>query len=321
MQSGSTILAFEMGLGKTLTSLTASLFDGLNNGPVLAVVPKVAEYTWRLEMARLGVRDIIALRGVNKPEAWALQLAPDGFEVNERRCPKDGIPGAPVICTHESLRAWGHLIAPAGGLTLATFDGDPETGYRPPPGGSWLLVDEAHRFGNYKAKSTGALLVAARHFDSVGMLTGTPLLGGAHRLWPLLKMADWGTWGSYYDFLGSYCVCEETEWGPAPVGLKDEGQLRRDTSRIILYRSQDEVASYLPKHTQDRVFVPMTREIAKGVGDSLAGAKKVLKGRGLGAEGAKWDEAEVVKVRIAIGKAKVPACGEMARELVDVPGS
>ena len=104
-----------------------------------------------------------------------------------------------------------------------------------------LIVDEAHRAKNRKAKRTRALFRLARRAKRVWLLTGTPILNRPDELWPLLHMVDHERYRSYWRWVDEHCLQETVIAGGRPVatkvtGVLDPERLRQEVGPYVLMR-------------------------------------------------------------------------------------
>jgi SNF2 family DNA or RNA helicase len=156
-------LFMDMGLGKTVTSLTAikELIDDLDITKTLIVAPKrVAESVWHVEIEKwehLKNLKISKIIGNEKQRQAALKAKADIYIIS-----RDNI-------------AW--LCGQYGGLMLP-FD--------------FLIVDESSSFKNPKSVRFKALKKVQPSFRRVVILTGTPASNGLIDLWPQMYLLDRG---------------------------------------------------------------------------------------------------------------------------------
>lgn len=157
-------LLLDMGLGKTVTSLTAIntlVYEELEIDKVLVIAPKrVAENVWTTEIKKwshLKHLKISRVIGTRKQRAAALLVKADIYIVS-----RDNI-------------AW--LCGLYGGSMLP-FD--------------MLVVDESSSFKSPKSKRFKALKLVQPSFDRVLLLTGTPAPNGLIDLWSQIYLLDRG---------------------------------------------------------------------------------------------------------------------------------
>lgn len=100
------------------------------------------------------------------------------------------------------------------------------------------IFDEAHMLKNPNAKRTKASLAipSTRSF----MLTGTPMLNQVSELWSLLHRIDPLRFPNYWTFVNRYCVFGGYE-GRQIVGTKNQKELVTILGEVMLRRLKDDV--------------------------------------------------------------------------------
>ena len=156
------MLALEMGLGKTTSTLTAicDMLDGFLARKVLVVAPlRVANSVWAQETRLWGhlkhLRVSVAT-GSDKARRQALSLDADIYVINRENIP------------------W--LVEQYG----SRWDFDV------------VVIDESSSFKNASSKRFKALRKMLPQIDSVVLLTGTPSPNGLLDLWPQMYLVDYG---------------------------------------------------------------------------------------------------------------------------------
>lgn len=157
-------LFLEMGLGKTVSTLTALeklLYQELDVGKVLVIAPKrVAESVWTSEIqewAHISHLKIVKIAGNPKQRLAALNQKADIYTLG-----RDNV-------------AW--LCGQFGG-SMVPFD--------------TLVIDESSSFKNHKSQRFKALKLVQPHFKRVIELTGTPAPNGLIDLWAQIYLLDRG---------------------------------------------------------------------------------------------------------------------------------
>ena len=143
-----------------------------------------------------------------------------------------------------------------------------------------IILDEGHKIKGH----TNLVTHAAKVGDAVSrmILTGTPIKNKPGDLWSLLhflepgyaylarkrkgsripegmKLRDWGTWGSYWDFIGRYCILNRWH-GVERANPGTAGELAKRLERIMVVWSREDVLSDLPKATTHSVKIQLTGE-------------------------------------------------------------
>jgi SNF2 family DNA or RNA helicase len=117
-----------------------------------------------------------------------------------------------------------------------------------------IAADEAHYLKNPEAQRTKAfqLTQSTRSF----LLTGTPLLNHVNELWVLFNRIDPVRYPRYYAFVNRYCVFGGYE-NRQIVGTKNEKELISELGRIMLRRMKDTTLNR-DKPTYTEVYTGMS---------------------------------------------------------------
>lgn len=197
---GSLLNANQMGLGKTFETIMA--LENLDAKRILIVSPKFVRLSWRNELKKwldVDEDDINIIEGTPKQR---LALTEDLKSYN--------------IINYALLR--NRQDPAAKNLFKTKWDA--------------LVIDEAHRIKNRKAKQTkGIKRLKADHKFA---LTGTPIQNKPGDLWSILHWIDpFYSGRSYWRFVENFCEVEEGFFGKEILGLtKDEEKI--DALRTIL---------------------------------------------------------------------------------------
>lgn len=143
-----------------------------------------------------------------------------------------------------------------------------------------LIVDEAHRFKNRKAKMTQSLMslcnannIKGTEPNDLYLLTGTPVLNNVDELWSLLYMIDHTRFSSYWKFVGEYAKVFKGEWGwVVEPSLQNQERLEQDVADIVLRRDKDKVGSQIPPKTYHTVYVeptPKQRRLIESIREDI----------------------------------------------------
>jgi SNF2 family DNA or RNA helicase len=245
VQHPKTLLADEMGTGKTLQSLATVEEWKLRNkveGKThqLIVCPKSLRGTWQNEIEKwLGEQPIAVIDGRN-PAARLKQLA----ETEDT--------GGFVIVNWES--AWRDPLH----KELAARD--------------WtaVLADEAHRAKNRKAKQTKGLWKFQAPLQLA--LTGTPIMNSPDELWSILKWLRPEQYTGFWPFHYSYVDEYNTRYGTVMTGVKNADQLRFELSDKMVRRTKKDVLKELPEKTRQVIPVeldPKQKKLYREVEEAL----------------------------------------------------
>ena len=305
------LLSFQMGLGKTATACAGTRWSD----NVMYVVPKSARSVWLKDIQRFGGRDsVIELRGKLSLKAHRLLL--EGGRVAAETELPIGTPyaGEPLLVTHACVGSWAST-RPDVVLRSSKMSSAP---IQLPDTFGALVIDESHRFGSKDSKRSMGVGHLAKHSLRTILLSGTPDMGGAQRLWWQLHMLAPAIFDDYIVFIKRYAGAKETEWGLKPTVGTNLEELNHHMLPWTLSYRQSEVADYLPKHTRDRVVIPLTGPEARRVGVAINSARKALRARSEveRAPGTFFLPGEVVEARLACADVKVSTAAPLADEIV-----
>lgn len=218
------ILADDMGLGKTLQSLTASVL--LKSNKTLIICPNSAKYNWAQEIERyLPDASYIIVEGTKK-EREKILLTKQKINF--------------FIINYDAI--W-NLLDTFKGLH---FD--------------LMILDEAHRIKNRKAKRTRA--VKKLNTKHRILLTGTPLMNRVEEMWTLLKIIEPNKWPGYDSFVKEYCEKGGYQ-GREIIKYKNLDQLKNKLQDNMLRRRKDEVLKDLPEKIYQDYYLDLDPETLK----------------------------------------------------------
>jgi hypothetical protein len=234
-QRHGTLLAQDLGLGKTRTAIAGGL------SPYLILAPKTGISVWQDELDYAGM-------------SWRVLEGrrPSTFEEVSTTLQEAPAPDAFLLSYHVA-DSWLPYFCELG----------------PAPPIHTLICDEAH----YLQKSKLQWAKAVRRVRCVQriLLTATPLRNRLVSLWALLDAVNPGAWGSLYDFRHAYCAAVPGEYGlldgePSEEVLKRLG-LR--LSEVVIKRTRASVGQELPPLS--RKLVPVGLPVGV-VGDTVRNA-------------------------------------------------
>jgi len=156
------MLALEMGLGKSVSTLTAisDMLDGFIANKVLVIAPlRVANSVWAQETRlweHLRHLRVSVATGSNKARREALSLDADIYVINRENVP---------WLVENYGRRWDFDV---------------------------VVIDESSSFKNSQSKRFKALRKMLPNIDSVILLTGTPSPNGLLDLWAQMYLVDYG---------------------------------------------------------------------------------------------------------------------------------
>lgn len=213
------ILADDMGLGKSLQSLTVAAIDFERGwaSRILIVAPATLKANWQEEINERTTFTCEVLKGTPKQRHRLL----DQWAAGESR--------DVLIVGYEQVKS--HLDE----LNALRFD--------------IVICDEAHLIKNPKSARTKAVQkLGARRFF---LLTGSPLMNRADELWSLLHRVAPDQFPKYWPFVHRYCVFGGFQ-GKQIVGVKNEGELKSKLDDFMLRRLKSDVLD-LP----DKQIIPV----------------------------------------------------------------
>lgn len=285
------LLGDDMGLGKTVQALVSLPPNGM--APVIALVPAGLKYNWKDEIEKW------------RPDYRVLVLKnKKDFRFPER--------GEILIMNYEQLPEW--LEAPKrteNGRKLPWSQYEPKlTKFReanrrlfPQAAEVILIVDEAHRLKNYKAKRSQRATELVELTKKVWGLTGTPFDNKPEDLYGVLStlgmaFKTFGSWRNFVRLMNG----QPGRWGGIEWGLALP-EVPERLRRVMLRRRRIEVLPDLPTKTYTNLVV----------GDMSADLRKQLDSL--------WDEygqqveiAEALppferfsEIRAALAKSRTPA--------------
>lgn len=244
------ILAFDMGLGKSISSL-ATFIDWKNKGIVdhcLVICPSPLKYsTWEKEILKWTSLEYTVVDG-DKP---ALVEWDDGtFNKYDGR-----------KLRAVQYRQWQYgadVIVMNYELFLKDMDIIPKVNER------WaIIMDECQRVKNPQAKTTKNIMKIAKPAGRKILGSGTPLENNIEELWSLVDICKPGLLGSYYKFVERYC--EKDYFGNVCAPKPELMQELKNKIAPVMYRMlKSEALPDLPEFVELNYWVNMT-PVQKGL--------------------------------------------------------
>ncbi len=215
------LLADECGLGKTLVGIEASKPSLQDGGRILIICPLRLRSQWLDEIIDQdpGARIVTLEYGI-PPQIYG---HPEGWFITSYEAARDG----------------------AADLSAYLWD--------------WIIIDEAHRIKNRKAKQTTAI----KHIPAIHKigLTGTPMEKNPGDLWSILHWLHPDVYTSYWSFYNKYVerifVGPPGRQWPIERGLKNVERLAKLLEPVMLRRTKEEVAPELPPKIIQRVKIQL----------------------------------------------------------------
>ena len=132
-----------------------------------------------------------------------------------------------------------------------------------------LIIDEAHRLKNPKAKRTQVIfgnkdagvkpIKAGRRV----LLTGTPINNRPVELQPLLAYLDPKNFGNFWRFARTYCDAKQTRFGWDFTGSSNLDQLHDLLRKTVMVRRlKSDVLTDLPEKQRQVVVIPSDKDMA-----------------------------------------------------------
>ena len=243
------ILAFDMGLGKSLTSL-AYFVDLKRQGKakhLLVVCPSPLKFSvWKKEVEKWTDLSYIVIDG-NKSEIVEWD---DGV--------KERLRGQSLREVQYQQYLFGTDVLIMN-YELFLHDMD----IIPPIDSDWVVVlDEAHRIKNPKSQTTKNLFKRCVTAGRKVLGSGTPLENNVQEVWSLADLCRPGLLGAYYKFVDRYM---ELDFFNNPIAPKPQmmDELTRKLDPIMIRKTKKEALPDLPTLTVQDYMVEMTKEQKK----------------------------------------------------------
>jgi len=209
----SSILAADLGLGKTRTGIAAGL------APYLILCPKSAVSVWEDEFEYAGLTCRV-LSG----------YSPDSIQDVKAVLHEGDLPDAWIVGYHVASHWLPYFCE--GGVAPARIH--------------TLIADEAHYLQRTRLSWAKAYCrVAAEQFI---LMTATPIRNKLKSLWPLLNAIAPAAWGPHYAWRRQYCAATDGDYGlvdgtPTQETLE---RLQKRLSAVLIKRTRADVKQHLP---------------------------------------------------------------------------
>ncbi len=236
------ILAFEMGLGKTITAIAAflKLFQEGKQSKCMIVAPASLKYSaWEKEIKKW-VKNLnyIVIDGdsdenkVEYEDGTILKMR--GKALREIQYQQEV---EFIILNYELFLYDRELI--------------------PTVNENWVVVfDEAHRIKNPRAATVQNIISHCRNAGRKYLLTGTPLENNLPELFSLVNFCREGLLGTWYQFKQRYII-EDYFGNPAGINYVNLPSLKEQIAPIMMRKRKDE-AFDLPPLIEQEYWVKMT---------------------------------------------------------------
>jgi SWI/SNF-related matrix-associated actin-dependent regulator 1 of chromatin subfamily A len=211
---GRSLVALDMGLGKTIISLRWLVRN--DACPAIVVCPASVKWQWQDEAwEQCGLSSIVVTG--RSPEG-KMTVNPKRFDL--------------IIINYDILDGWVDWI---------------RENFKP----TTIVLDECHNCKNWLAKRSKAVKRLARKVPHILALSGTPLTNRPVELWFIANLLWPDTFSSFTSFTNQYCQRRRTRWGWQYRGAKNLDKLHKKLKRagMIRYRKKD-VLKELPDKTR-----------------------------------------------------------------------
>lgn len=224
---GRALLADSMGLGKSLTSLLATV--RASAFPVVVVCPAGLKHNWQRECTKhLGLRSDI-LSGTKAPSNRAESRTSDVAPVQ--------------IINYEILNTWMtrlQLIEP-----------------------KMLIVDEGHNLSNRNSQRSRYVRELAADIPNVIVLSGTALPNRPADLWNILNLVRPELYGDFFAYALKYCELKKEYGFWNYRGASDLPGLHAElTDRLMIRRRREDVIKDLPEMQRTVLPIPISDRAA-----------------------------------------------------------
>lgn len=220
---GRALLADDMGLGKSLTSMLWCWRNRDISTPIIVVCPASVKYNWEREaMIHFGLRAVVC-EGQKPPRIRPL------------------IKANLIIINYEILQYWIDFLEALR----------PQT----------LIIDEAHYIKNPTTMRTVSVLRLEQSCEFVIALSGTPMTRKPSELWTVLNMLRPEKFRSEEKFLFRFCDPQLTMYGWEFNGASNRKQLNKVLRQTcMIRRTKSQVLKELPPITTSVVPFKLSKK-------------------------------------------------------------
>lgn len=217
------ILAFTMGLGKTLTSIaTASVFHD-EHSYTFVICPSYLVDNWSREL-----------------ETWWGEIEPVVIKNTKEFDKLVGRTNDKKVVL--GLTSVGKVVVVSYDLA-AKFFGKNKLGFRLDN----VIVDESHYLKSHKTKRFTSLSASLKHAKRLYLLTGTPRPNRNEELFSQFSLVYPQIFNNYYVFCKRYCDGHE-EWGRfVAMGSSNEEELQFMMKKLCIRMRSEDVLDDLPE--------------------------------------------------------------------------
>ena len=218
---GRCLLANEMGLGKSLTSLLY-VHRRPELRPVIIICPASLKWNWQREASIHFAMRAEVLEGMKPP-------------------PNGGFLGKPqfIIINYDILGPWIPYLQSL----------KPQV----------IIIDECQALQSRSTKRTRFTRLLCREVPHVIALSGTPLSNRPAEMWPTLNILRPDLFPSFHPYGNRYCGPRRTFWGTEYKGATHLPELHSLLLKeVMIRRRQIDVLSQLPKKRRSVITLPLS---------------------------------------------------------------
>ena len=271
------ILADDLGLGKTMTTIVASLES--NSKKILVICPASLKINWKREIEFHTNKNVSIVEG----KKWE-----DGDYV---------IVNYDILKNFHSLEKDTESIIRNSGFDL-------------------IIVDEAHAICNTQAQRTKLVNDIARITDKVWLLTGTPVTSRPINYFNLLNLVDCNVAQNWMAYVRRYCNGYQFRAGNRKIwnvsGASNLEELYERTKPFVLRRLKNDVLD-LP----EKIITPVYMRLRSKEYEDVMGEYYEWYDKGGESNSLTMQFSKIAKVRQIIANEKVAQTIELCENILD----
>lgn len=271
------ILADDLGLGKTMTTIVASLES--NSKKILVICPASLKINWKREIEFHTNKNVSIVEG----KKWE-----DGDYV---------IVNYDILKNFHSLEKDTESIIRNSGFDL-------------------IIVDEAHAICNTQAQRTKLVNDIARITDKVWLLTGTPITSRPINYFNLLNLVDCNVAQNWMAYVRRYCNGYQFRAGNRKIwnvsGASNLEELYERTKPFVLRRLKNDVLD-LP----EKIITPVYMRLRSKEYEDVMGEYYEWYDKGGESNSLTMQFSKIAKVRQIIANEKVAQTIELCENILD----
>jgi len=127
-----------------------------------------------------------------------------------------------------------------------------------------MAADEYHKYMRRRQSQTyKQFLKLSRHTTIVVLATGSVISKDPSSMFTAFQIVDPKYFSSYWRFVNTFCLVDETPFGKDIIGPKNIAALRETMDRYLAYIPEEVIADQLPDGRRQAIDVEMTEEQAK----------------------------------------------------------